>query len=73
MDQNENSLLELFNTLLDELSLPQNIYGYILTLILLTFLLSIKLFILNCILRNLKNCKSNQFQIEDLELQRCNI
>ena len=69
MDQNEKSLLELFNTLLEKLSLPQNIYGYILSLILLTFLLSIKLFIVNRILRNLKNCKSNQFQIEDLELQ----
>ena len=69
MDQNEKSLLELFNTLLENLSLPQNIYGYILSLILLTILLSIKLFIVNCILRNFRNCKSNQFQIEDLELQ----
>ena len=69
MDQNEKSLLDLFNTLLEKLSLPQNIYGYILSLVLLTILLSIKLFIVNCILRHFRNCKTNHFQIEDLELQ----
>ena len=69
MDQNEKSLLELFNTLLENLSLPQNIYGYILSLTLLTILLAFKLFIVNCILRHFRNCKSNHFQIEDLDIE----
>ena len=69
MDQNEKSLLELFNTLLENLGLAQNIYGYILSLTLLTILLAFKLFIVNCILRHFRNCKTNQFKLEDLELQ----
>ena len=73
MDQNTNTILELFNILLNELSLPQNIFGYIATSFLLTFLLGIKLVIFNCILKNLKNCKTSQFEIEDLQLGRCTI
>ena len=68
MDQNKKSLLELFNTLLENLGLQQNIYGYILSITLLTILLAFKLFIVNCIVRHFRNCKRNHFQIEDLDI-----
>ena len=68
MDRNEKSLLELFNILLENLGLQQNIYGYILSITLLTILLAFKLFILNCIARHFVNCKRSHFQIEDLDI-----
>ena len=69
MDRNEKALLELFNTLLENLGLQQNIYGYILSITLLTILLAFKLFIVNCIVRHFRNCKRNHFQIEDLDIE----
>ena len=68
MDQHTNKLLELFNILLNQLSLPQDIFGYTATLLLLTVLLIAKLVVLTCIVEKLKSCKTNQFEISNLEL-----
>ena len=68
MDQYTNELLELFNTLLNNLSLPQDIFGYSATLLLLTVLLFAKLVVLSCIVEKLKSCKINQFDISNIEL-----
>ena len=68
MDQHTNKLLELFNILLNQLSLPQDIFGYTATLLLLTVLLIAKLLVLTFIVEKLKTCKTIQFEISDLEL-----
>ena len=70
MDQYTNQLFELFKTLLNNLNLPEDIFGYSACLILLTILLFVKSVVVSCIVRKLKSCKINQeqFDISDLEI-----
>ena len=68
MDLTTKSLLEVFNILLENLGLQQNIWGYMVSIFLLTILLAFKLFILNCIARHFLNCKKSHFELEDLDI-----
>ena len=68
MDLNTKTLLEAFNLLLENLGLQQNIWGYTVSLFVLTILLILKLFFLTCIAKYFKNCKKSNFELTDLEL-----
>ena len=70
MDQQSNQLFELFKSLLDNLNLPEDIFGYSACLLLLTILIVVKSVVLSCMVRKLKSCITNQaqFDIYDLEI-----
>ena len=70
MDQQSNQLFELFKFLLNNLNLPEDIFGYSACLILLTILIFVKSVVLSCMVRKLKSCTINQaqFDICDLEI-----
>ena len=68
MDLTTKTLLEAFNLLLENLGLQQNIWGYTVSLFLLTILLALKLFFLNCIVKYFQNCKKSNFELTDLDI-----
>ena len=68
MDLDTKTLLEAFNLLLEKLGLQQDIWGYTVSLFVLTILLILKLFFLTCIAKYFKNCKKSSFELTDLEL-----
>ena len=70
MDQQSNQFFELFKSLLDNLNLPEDIFGYFACLLLLTILIAVKTIVLSCVVRKLKYCITNQaqFDIYDLEI-----
>ena len=70
MDQQTNQFFELFKSLLDNLNLPEDIFGYFACLLLLTILIAVKSIVLSCVVRKLKYCITNQaqFDIYDLEI-----
>ena len=70
MDQQSNQLFELFKSLLNNLNLPEDIFGYSACLLLLTILIVVKSVVLSCMVRKLKSCIINQaqFDICDLEI-----
>ena len=68
MDLTTKSLLEVFNILLENLGLQQNIWGYMVSIFLLTILLALKLFFLNYIVKYFLNCKKSNFELEDLDI-----
>ena len=60
------SLIESFNFLLEKLDLEKDIFGYIAILLILSSLAILKIFILACLARYLKNCNKTKF--EDFEI-----
>ena len=68
MDLTTKTLLEAFNLLLENLGLQQNIWGYTVSLFLLTILLILKLFFLTCIAKYFQNCKKSNFELTDLDI-----
>ena len=70
MDQQTNQFFELFKSLLDNLNLPEDIFGYFACLLLLTILIAVKTIVLSCVVKKLKYCITNQaqFDIYDLEI-----
>ena len=68
MEWNTQSLIETFNFLLEKLNLEQDIWGYIAVLFILSSLAILKLFILVCLAKYLKNCKKTNFEIEEFEI-----
>ena len=70
MDQQSNQFFELFKSLVDNLNLPEDIFGYFACLLLLTILIAVKTIVLSCVVKKLKYCITNQaqFDIYDLEI-----
>ena len=73
MDQQTEQIFELFQSLLANLNLPENIFGYFACLLLLTIILAVKTIILSCVVKKLRYCVTTpaQFDIydcDDLEL-----
>ena len=61
---------ELFQTLLLNLNLPENIFGYSACLLLLCIVLAAKTIILGCVVKKVKYCITApaQFDIDDIEI-----
>ena len=73
MDQQTEQIFKLFQSLLANLNLPENIFGYFACLLLLTIILAAKTIILSCVVKKLRYCVTTpaQFDIydcDDLEL-----
>ena len=65
MEWNIKLLLESFNFLLEKLNLEKDIFGYIAILLILSSLAILKIFILACLAKYLKN--GNKTNFEDFE------
>ena len=73
MNTQIEEVLEFFQTLLLNLNLPENIFGYTACLLLLCIVLAAKTIILSCVVKKLRYCITTpaQFTIadcDDLEL-----
>ena len=70
MDQQTEQIYEIFQSLLANLNLPENIFGYFACLLLLTIILTVKTIVLSCVVKKLRYCvtTSPQFDCDDLEL-----
>ena len=73
MNQQTEQIFKLFQSLLANLNLPENIFGYFVCLLLLTIILAAKTIILSCVVKKLRYCVTTpaQFDIydcDDLEL-----
>ena len=70
MNSQIEEIFELFQTLLVQLNLQEDIFGYTICLLLLCIILAVKIITLSCVLKKLKNCKSapGQFDISDIEI-----
>ena len=65
MENISKSLIESLNFLLEKLDLEQNIFEYTAILLILSSLALLKIFILACLAKYLKNCNPTKF--EDFE------
>ena len=70
MDKQTEQVYQLFLTLLENLNLPENIFGFAATLLLVVIILSVKTIVLSCIVQKLKNCANShtQFSCDNLEI-----
>ena len=68
MEWDTKTLFEAFNYLLEKLGLQQDIWGYTVSLFILTTLLLLKLFILICLAKYFKTCKRSNFELTEFEL-----
>ena len=68
MEWDTKTLFEAFNYLLEKLGLQQDIWGYTVSLFILTTLLLLKLFILTCLAKYFKTCKRSNLELEEFEL-----
>ena len=70
MDQQTEQIFEIFQSLLANLNLPENIFGYFACLLLLTIILAVKTIVLSCVYKKLRYCVTTpaQFDCDDLEL-----
>ena len=70
MDQQTEQIYEIFQSLLANLNLPKNIFGYFACLLLLTIILTVKTIVLSCVYKKLRYCVTTpaQFACDDLEL-----
>ena len=69
MDQQTSQFFDLFKSLLDNLNLPEDIFGYFACLLLLTIIIAAKTIILSCVVKKLKYCVTThaQFDIYDCD------
>ena len=69
MNTQVEQIFELFQSLLLNLNLPENIFGYSACLLLLTIVLAAKTIILSCVVKKLKYCITApvQFDIDDCD------
>ena len=69
MNTQIEQIFELFQSLLLNLNLPENIFGYFACLLLLTIVLAAKTIILSCVVKKLKYCITApaQFDIDDCD------
>ena len=69
MNTQIEQVFELFQILLLNLNLPENIFGYFACLLLLTIVLAAKTIILSCVVKKLKYCITApaQFDIDDCD------
>ena len=69
MDTQIEQIFELFQSLLANLNLPENIFGYFACLLLLTIILAAKTIILSCVVKKLRYCITTpaQFDIYDCD------
>ena len=69
MDTQIEQIFELFQSLLLNLNLPENIFGYFACLLLLTIILAAKTIILSCVVKKLRYCVTTpaQFDIYDCD------
>ena len=71
MDKQTEQVYQLFLTLLENLNLPENIFGFVAALLLVVIILSVKTIVLSCIVQKLKNCANShqtQFSCDNLEI-----
>ena len=70
MDTQIEQIFELFQSLLLNLNLPENIFGYFACLLLLTIVLAAKTIILSCVVKKVKYCITApaQFDIDDFDI-----
>ena len=70
MNTQIEEVFELFQTLLLNLNLPENIFGYSACLLLLCIVLVAKTIILSCVAKKVKNCITApaQFDIDDINI-----
>ena len=73
MDQQTEQIYEIFQSLLANLNLPENIFGYTACLLLLTIILTVKTIVLSCVVKKLRYCVTtpaqfNIYDCDDLEL-----
>ena len=70
MDRQTEQIYEIFQSLLANLNLPENIFGYTACLLLLTIILTVKTIVLSCVVKKLRYCVTTptQFACDDLEL-----
>ena len=70
MDKQTEQVYQLFLTLLENLNLPENIFGFAAALLLVVIILSVKTIVLSCIVQKLKNCANShtQFSSDNLEI-----
>ena len=68
MELDTKTLLEAFKLLLEKVGLQQDIWGYTVSLFILTTLLLLKLFLLTCLAKYFKNCKRSNFLLTEFEL-----
>ena len=69
MNTQIEQVFELFQSLLLNLNLPENIFGYFACLLLLTIVLAAKTIILSCVVKKLKYCITApaQFDVDDCD------
>ena len=69
MNTQVEQIFELFQSLLLNLNLPENIFGYSACLLLLTIVLAAKTIILSCVVKKVKYCITTpaQFDIDDFD------
>ena len=70
MDRQTEQIYEIFQSLLANLNLPENIFGYTACLLLLTIIITVKTIVLSCVVKKLRYCVTTptQFACDDLEL-----
>ena len=70
MDRQTEQIYEIFQSLLANLNLPENIFGYMACLLLLTIILTIKTIVLSCVYKKLRHCVTTpaEFSCDDLEM-----
>ena len=70
MDRQTEQVYQIFLTLLENLNLPQNIFGFAAALLLLAIIISVKTIVLSCVVQKLKHCASSptQFSCDNLEI-----
>ena len=55
MDRQTEQVYQIFLTLLENLNLPQNIFGFAAALLLLAIIISVKTIVLSCVVQKLKH------------------
>ena len=70
MDRQTEQVYQIFLTLLENLNLPENIFGFTAALLLLTIIISVKTIVLSCVVQKLRHCATSptQFACDDLEI-----
>ena len=70
MDRQTEQVYQIFLTLLENLNLPENIFGFTAALLLLAIIISIKTIVLSCVVQKLKHCaiSPTQFSCDNLEI-----
>ena len=70
MDQQTEKIYEFFQSLLASLDLPENIFGYMACVLLMTIILTVKTIVLSCVYKKLRHCVTTpaEFSCDELEL-----